>query len=147
MEVPRPGIYILSHSCNLCHSCSNTGSFNPLCQARDQTYPSAENWVPAVGFLTHCTLVGTPNLFLKKLLSAFSYIPLHFWNCYSCLLTILMSTASEHSTSNILFRASFLIPIDNARITRYWNLTQENTITNQEKKKKIFGETECQCQY
>ena len=26
-----------SYSCNLCHSCSNSGSFNLLCQAGDQT--------------------------------------------------------------------------------------------------------------
>ena len=26
-----------SHSCNLCHNCGNTGSFNPLCQDRKRT--------------------------------------------------------------------------------------------------------------
>ena len=44
-----------SHSCNLCHSSSNTRSFNPLCQARDQTC------VTAVGCLIQCTSAGTPG--------------------------------------------------------------------------------------
>ena len=32
-----------SRSCNLCHSCSNTRSFNPLCQAREWTCTSLSN--------------------------------------------------------------------------------------------------------
>ena len=49
-----------SHSCKLCHSCGNNGSFNPLCRAGDWTCVSAATWASAVGFLTYCTTVGTP---------------------------------------------------------------------------------------
>ena len=50
----------LSHSCDLCHSCGNAGSFNPLHQAGDRTQAYAAARVTAVGFLTHCTTLGTP---------------------------------------------------------------------------------------
>ena len=50
----------LSHGCDLSHSCSNTGSWNPLHWARDQTTTSAETPVTAVGFVTHCATEGTP---------------------------------------------------------------------------------------
>ena len=49
----------LSHSGNPCCSFSNTGSFNPLWRARDRTRASAANRAAALGFLTHCTIVGT----------------------------------------------------------------------------------------
>ena len=39
------------------------GSFNPLCQASDQTRASASTPASAVRFLTHCTTVGTPHFF------------------------------------------------------------------------------------
>lgn len=47
----------LSHSCDLWHSCSNACAFNPLRWAREPTHASAA----AVGFLTHCITVGTPQ--------------------------------------------------------------------------------------
>ena len=52
-----------SRSHDLCHSCDNTGSFNPLCWAGDQTRTSAANWAAAVRFLTHCAMAGTPVIF------------------------------------------------------------------------------------
>ena len=39
-----------SHSCDLNHSCSNTGSFNPLCWARDPTPASSVTPAAAVEF-------------------------------------------------------------------------------------------------
>ena len=46
----------LSCGCDLCISCSNARSFNPLhCFGR-------ATWAAAVRFLTHCTTVGTPSL-------------------------------------------------------------------------------------
>ena len=47
----------LSCNCDLCCSCSNAGSFNPLCQARDQICRNN------VRSLIHCTTMETP---LKK---------------------------------------------------------------------------------
>ena len=44
-----------SCSCDLCR----TVSFNLQCWARDQTHASAVTPAAAVGFLTHCTTVGT----------------------------------------------------------------------------------------
>ena len=56
----------LSHSCNLHHSCSNTGSFNPLCRARNQVTRAT-----AVGFLTQDATAGTPvSSILKQVLWA-----------------------------------------------------------------------------
>ena len=48
-----------SCSCNLCHSGSNAGYFNPLYLAGDGTHASAVTWATAVRFLTHCATVGT----------------------------------------------------------------------------------------
>ena len=48
-----------SHSCNPDHSCGNTGSFNPLCSARDRTHISTVTQTTAVSFLTQCNTVGT----------------------------------------------------------------------------------------
>lgn len=56
---------IPSHSCNLHHSCSNTGFFNPLSWAREQTHASAATQNTAVRFLTLCTKAGTPMTFLN----------------------------------------------------------------------------------
>ena len=63
MEFPGQGSD-LSHSCDLCRSCGNAGSFNPLYQAGDWTCVSAFQRhcqsccttaeTPAVRFLTHC---------------------------------------------------------------------------------------------
>ena len=41
-ESSRPGIE-LRHSCDLHHSCSNAGSFNPLCWAGDPTHTSSSD--------------------------------------------------------------------------------------------------------
>ena len=54
----------LSHSCDLCHSCSNARSFNPLHTAGDLTATSAATQAAAVRFLTHCAQVGTTRLLL-----------------------------------------------------------------------------------
>ena len=60
----------LNHSCNLYHSCGNTLSFNPLCQARDWTHVSTVTQAAAVRFWTCCTTVGTPCAFLFFFLAA-----------------------------------------------------------------------------
>lgn len=52
----------LSHSCDLRHSCCNTRSFNPLCQARDQTHSSTLTRATEVGFLTHLAIAGTTTV-------------------------------------------------------------------------------------
>ena len=41
---------------------SQAGSFKPLHCAGDQTLTSAANQAAAVGFLTHCATVETPQL-------------------------------------------------------------------------------------
>lgn len=46
------------------HSCSNAGSFDPLCWAGDGTHSSTGTWATTVRFLTHCTTAGTPAYFL-----------------------------------------------------------------------------------
>ena len=38
--------------------------FNLLHPARDQTHISAVTQATAVGFLTHCTMVGTPSVYV-----------------------------------------------------------------------------------
>ena len=48
----------LSHSCDLGHSYGNAGSFNPWPRAGNQTRTSTVTAI--VGFLTHCTIAGTP---------------------------------------------------------------------------------------
>ena len=50
----------LSSRSKLCHSCGNTGSFNPRLWARDQTHTSVATWAFEVVFLIHCTTAGTP---------------------------------------------------------------------------------------
>ena len=50
-----------SCSCDLCCSCSNPVSFNPLCQVGDRTHASAGTWAATVWFLTHCATAGTPS--------------------------------------------------------------------------------------
>ena len=59
MEVPGQG---LDPSCSsdLCHSWVNARSFKLLHWAGDQT--SAATRATAIGFLTHCTTVGTLEL-------------------------------------------------------------------------------------
>ena len=54
----------LSHSSNLCCSCSNTRFFNPLSWARDQTQASTATQHAAIGFLTYCAMTGTLGLTL-----------------------------------------------------------------------------------
>ena len=49
----------LNHGSNLWCSCGNTGSLNPRCQVGDWTPTSRVTQATAVGFLTHCTTVGT----------------------------------------------------------------------------------------
>ena len=57
---------IPSHSCNLHHSCSNTGFFNPLSWAREQTHASAATQNTAVRFLTLCTTRGNSKAGFKQ---------------------------------------------------------------------------------
>ena len=56
--VLRPGSN-LSCSCNLYHTCSNTGSFNSVHQARGRTNVVAVTQATAVRFFTHYATVGT----------------------------------------------------------------------------------------
>ena len=58
-----------SHSCDLCHSSGNTGSFNPLHWAGYWT--STASQAAVVVFLTQCTKKGTP-VFLVFVLIAIS---------------------------------------------------------------------------
>ena len=44
----------------------NSGSFNPLCQARDGTHSSAVIPATAVGFATHVPQQGLPVFFLNN---------------------------------------------------------------------------------
>ena len=73
MDVLEPGIESemqLPPSC----SCGNAGSFDPLRQAGDGTHASGVTGATAVGFLTHCTTVGTPCLsFYTRGKSMFSF--------------------------------------------------------------------------
>ena len=66
-----------SRCCTLHCTCSNTGSFNLLCQARDPTWTSAVTWATVVEFLTHCATTGIPLLSL-------------FWKCFHLLLAYWM---------------------------------------------------------
>ena len=60
MEVQGQGLNP-SHSSDLYHGCGNGKSLNPLHhQGGEQTLTSAVTQAAAVGFLTHCTTVGTP---------------------------------------------------------------------------------------
>ena len=52
----------------------NTGSFNLLCPAGDWTHASAATQATAVGFLTHCAIVGTPEFD--------NFLTLSFWGLY-----------------------------------------------------------------
>uniref|UniRef100_A0A8D1PF60 RRM domain-containing protein n=1 Tax=Sus scrofa TaxID=9823 RepID=A0A8D1PF60_PIG len=52
-KVPGQGLN-LSHRCHLPHTCSNAGSFNPLCWARGQTYASSANRVTAAVAFFFC---------------------------------------------------------------------------------------------
>ena len=60
MEVPRPGI---ESELPLQTNCSwgNVRSFNPLGHDRYWPWTSSLTSAAAVGFLTHCTTVGTPG--------------------------------------------------------------------------------------
>ena len=61
MEVPSQWLN-LSCICDLHCSCGNARSFNPLCRTRNWTCAFTVNQAAAVGFLTHCTTVGTPDV-------------------------------------------------------------------------------------
>jgi len=50
----------LSHSCNLCHSCSKAKYFNSLHWAWDWTHTSRATRAAVVGFCTHGATAGTP---------------------------------------------------------------------------------------
>ena len=56
----------LSCSCDLHYSCGNAEFFNSLYQAGGWTYTSAETWATTVTFLTHCTTVGTLDLYILE---------------------------------------------------------------------------------
>ena len=52
----------LGQGWNPSHSnlCSKARCFNPLCQARDQTWTSTVTHTTAVGFFTHCAMAVSP---------------------------------------------------------------------------------------
>ena len=58
----------LGQEVNLSRSFGNTGSFNTLLRARDQTHTSSVTRVTAVGFLTYCGTAGTPQILLYTLI-------------------------------------------------------------------------------
>ena len=51
--------------------------FNPLHQARNQTYISAETWAAAIRFLTHCIMAGTPKSIMQRELVIWLYTKMH----------------------------------------------------------------------
>ena len=71
-----------SHSCEVYHSCSNSGYFNQLGWARDWTHISIVIWATAVCFLAHCAKVGTPvgRFLITDLISLhrYKFIPIFF---------------------------------------------------------------------
>ena len=73
MEFPGQGSD-LSRRCNLCHSCSNTGSFNPLCRAGAQTcmMPGAAEMLP----ITLCRrgISGIALFFMSRLIWLFQVL-------------------------------------------------------------------------
>ena len=77
---PRPGMNP-SYSCDLCHSWSITIFFNPLHKTRDQIRASTVTWAAAVKFLTHCTSVGTLQVYF--LFPFFIFISYYFSNCFT----------------------------------------------------------------
>ena len=85
MEVSRPSQGLNpSHSCDLCHRCSNAGSFNPLYWAREQICASTATGPTTIALLTHCASAGIPVLTpLTFSFNYFSYqVVLIVINCY-----------------------------------------------------------------
>ena len=62
---PDPSHVFDPHQCSQHHSSQQHWILNPLSQARDQTCASAATPAAAIGFSTHCTTAGTPEVFLK----------------------------------------------------------------------------------
>ena len=76
----------LSCSCDLCHSCGNTRSFNSLCQAWDQIHISAATRAHCrenTGSLTHCATVGTPGIYYFYLYRILFFSHFLVTNCIS----------------------------------------------------------------
>ena len=72
-----------SHSCNLCHICGNSGSFNSLLQAGNWTWASTVTHANVVWFLTHCTTVRTWEFFFFFFFFFFWSGPLtHMFYCF-----------------------------------------------------------------
>ena len=68
----------LSHCCNLCYSCSNARSFNPLCRAGDGTC------IPVLQSChrSHCATAGTPlypSLFTLLFTYSSDYLRKRIW--------------------------------------------------------------------
>ena len=89
-----------SNSWDLCCSCSNIRSFNPLHQGRDWTHAPAVTEAAAVWFLTHCTTAGTPKP-SELLFIHFLILLLSCWNvileCY-IFYEVLVSTKQNLSS-------------------------------------------------
>ena len=69
-KFPGQGVNV-NPSCDLCHSCGNARSFNPLRRAEDQTHASTAIWDAEISFLTHCATVETSIVSLL-----FTFIPI-----------------------------------------------------------------------
>ena len=105
-----------SHSCDLCHSCSNTGSFNPLHWAGYQTHTSTATLAAAVRSLTHCTAAVTPEAGLLYMHS--SRPPLGF---YGPLTNGASDMTLDHTTVNTTGVPWFLTDQSLHIRTEIWN--------------------------
>ena len=63
----------MSCICKLCYWCSNAGSFNLLCWARDQTHASTVTQTIPVRFLTQC--ISGNSVFFLLLFKIYHAIP------------------------------------------------------------------------
>ena len=94
----------LSCSCDLYHSCSNTGYFNPLHWAENQTHTSALTQAAAARFLSYCTMAGTPPTFI--------FIPSKLGNSFYLTHGVFMKIkCSNESRSWIIINASIFLLI------------------------------------
>ena len=79
-----------SHTCNAHSSNSNTGFFDPLCLAREQTLASVATWATAVRFLT--------NAPQRAFLCVFSY-SLLLLKLKVIFLSLILSTGQHYAAS------------------------------------------------
>ena len=104
--VPRPGI-----RSNLRCSCGTTRSFNPLCQARDQTCILALQRHHQY----HCTTLGTLHLHFRSNITIS-----HSWHVWVPECLLVLSTIHVTWTSNLASVVHFWLHISNIFIPQYY---------------------------